>query len=568
MRVALYARYSSEHQKESSITDQFRNCEARATREGWTVTARYEDRAISGTTTERPGYQRMLAEAKAKQFDILLVDDFSRLSRDSMEAEQTRRRFVHWRVRLIGISDGIDTADKGHKMLSGFKSMMNEQFITDMKDKIARGMQGQALKGFHCGGRIYGYNLVPELHPTKTDPYGQPDRIGTKLAINPEQAKWVQWIFERYAEGMSPIKIVTELNRLKVPAPGAAYKRQYTRTPTWSAAALHGDLSRGTGLLNNPLYAGRYVWNRSRREKDPDTGHRAHIVKDKSEWIETPALHLRIIDADLWERVHGRRAAVSQGVAALRASLHCRARSTGAGPKYLFSGLLVCGQCGGKFVICESTKYACSTWRTRGEAVCSNSLKVSRKLVESVLLAAIQKDLFTDEGLAVFKQEMARLLADQRRTRRPDVAKATARLQAVEREIEHIMTAIKAGIFTVSTKVELERAEAERAALIQTVKGRTKLLDKVVTFLPNMEKRFKALIDDLITVTQPDVDKARGILRELVGGKIQLHAASDGTERYLTAELSGDYSGLVKLVLGPEINLVAVSRIERETRGL
>jgi hypothetical protein len=130
------------------------------------------------------------------------------------------------------------------------------------------------------------------------------------------------------------------------------------------------------------------------------------------------------------------------------------------------------------------------------------------------------------------------------------------------------MTAIKAGILTVSAKAKLERAEAERANLIQTVKGRTKLLDKVVTFLPNMEKRLKLLTDDLITVTQPQADKARGILRELVGGQIQLHAASDGAERYLTAELTGDYSGLVGLVLGPKIKLVAVSRIERETRGL
>ena len=498
----------------------------------------------------------------------MLVDDFSRLSRDAQEAEQTRKRFIYWNVRLIGVSDGIDTSAKGHKMLAGFKGIMNEQFIDDMRDKIARGMQGQALKGFHCGGRIYGYNLVPELHPTKTDPYGQPERIGTKLIINPEQAKWVRWIFERYAEGQSPLKIVNELNRQQIPAPGAAYQRNYRRTPTWSAAALHGELSRGTGLLNNPLYVGRYVWNRSRREKDPDTNRRSHSVRDQSEWIETPAPHLRIIDEDLWERVKARRAEVSQGVAALHASLQCRARSTGAGPKYLFSGLLVCGQCGGKFVICESIKYACSTWRTRGESVCSNSLKVSRKLVESVLLAAIQKDLFTDEGLAVFRQEIARLLADQRRTRRPDVEKATARLQVVEREIEHIMMAIKAGILTPSTKAELERAEAEQAALIQTVKGRTKLLDKVVTFLPNMEKRFKALIDDLITVTQPQVDKARGILRELVGGQIQLHATSDGAERYLTAELSGDYSGLVGLAVGPKLNLVAVSRIERETRGL
>jgi hypothetical protein len=57
-------------------------------------------------------------------------------------------------------------------------------------------MQGQALKGFHCGGRIFGYRLIPALHPTKTDPYGNPERIGTKLAIEPDQAKWVEWIFK------------------------------------------------------------------------------------------------------------------------------------------------------------------------------------------------------------------------------------------------------------------------------------------------------------------------------------------------------------------------------------
>jgi site-specific DNA recombinase len=92
------------------------------------------------------------------------------------------------------------------------------------------------------------------------------------------------------------------------------------------------------GLLCNPLYSGRHVWNRSRREKDPDANRKAHIMRDKSEWIEMPMPHLRIIDEELWERAKGRRIAVSQGVAALRASLHCRARSTGRNPKNLFSG--------------------------------------------------------------------------------------------------------------------------------------------------------------------------------------------------------------------------------------
>jgi site-specific DNA recombinase len=554
MRVALYARYSSEHQKESSIIDQNRNCEQRAAREGWTITARYEDKAISGTTAERPGYQQLLTDAKAKQFDVVLVDDFSRLSRDSSESEQTRRRLIHWGIRLIGVSDGIDTNTKNHEMLSGIKGVMNQAFISDLKDKISRGMVGKALKGYHLGGRTYGYKLVPELDPTRKDPYGQPARIGTKLAIDEDQAAWVRWIFARYADGMSPHKIVGELNRQHVPAPGATYRRASTRAPGWSIACIQGSPRLGTGFLNHQLYRGQAMWNRKRGEKDPDSQRKTQVPRDRTDWIETAAPHLRIIDDELWNRVQARRTGISQGVQALR-QVHSRANSTGRNPKYLFSGLLVCGMCGGKFVICSTHMYVCSTWRTRGETVCANALRVPRKLAESALLAAIQKDLFTPEGLDVFKQEIIRLLALHRRTRRPDVAKATARLQDIEREIAALITAIKQGIFSTSTKAELDRLEAEQTALTQTIKGRNKLHEKVVAFLPNMEQRFKAMIDDLVAVTQPEVDKVRNILRELVGQQIRLHPTSDGADRFLTAELSGDYEGLLTLACGQKILL-------------
>ena len=94
MKVALYARYSSENQREASIEDQYRNCEKRAVQEGWTVTHRYHDKAISGSTSERAGYQKLLSDAQARVFDILLVDDFSRLSRDQVESETVRRKLV------------------------------------------------------------------------------------------------------------------------------------------------------------------------------------------------------------------------------------------------------------------------------------------------------------------------------------------------------------------------------------------------------------------------------------------------------------------------------------------
>src|SRR5262249_61394503 len=119
MITALYARYSSEGQREASIEDQFRNCEGFVQREsGWKIVKRYCDKGISGTKDKegRDGYRAMLEAAKARQFDVLLVDDLSRLTRNEAELIQTRERLKFWRGAVIGGSGGVDTAQKGHKV--------------------------------------------------------------------------------------------------------------------------------------------------------------------------------------------------------------------------------------------------------------------------------------------------------------------------------------------------------------------------------------------------------------------------------------------------------------------
>ncbi|OAI47147.1 hypothetical protein AYO43_04940 [Nitrospira sp. SCGC AG-212-E16] len=112
------------------------------------------------------------------------------------------------------------------------------------------------------------------------------------------------------------------------------------------------------------------------------------------------------------------------------------------------------------------------------------------------------------------------------------------------------MDAIKKGILTTTTKVALERGEAERATLLQTVQGQRKNVAKVAAFSLNSIGRFKTLIDDLANVTQFQVDRARGMLRVLLGKEIVLHPTADGAARYLIAEVSGDYAGLLRLVAG------------------
>jgi hypothetical protein len=257
------------------------------------------------------------------------------------------------------------------------KGLMNDIFLDDLRERTHRGMVGQAMKGYHCGGRAYGYVLVPDLHPTKLDPYGHPTRIGTRLQQHPEQASVVRWIFERFADCWSPLKIVEDLNRRCVPPPGAAFRRHSTHLPTWCASALHGDVHQGTGLLNNPLYNGQHIWGRAQWVKHPDTKKKTRVLRDRKDWIITPAPHLKIIDDALWARVKARQAVIHRESAGVRAALKLRSTmSTGCGPKYLFSSLLVCGQCGHKFVIVDPRHYGCGGWQYRGQTVCSNTIKV------------------------------------------------------------------------------------------------------------------------------------------------------------------------------------------------
>ena len=549
MRVATYARYSSENQKETSLSDQLRNCATYAESAGWTLSHKYEDRAISGSVAARPGYQAMLRDAKARVFDVLLVDDFSRLSRDQVETETCRRKLVFWGCRIISISDGIDTNSKNHKMLSSFRGIVNDLFLDDLRDKTRRGMVGQVLKGFHGGGRAYGYILVPEYHPIERDPYDAPARIGTRLAIDPDQARWVKWIFEQYADGMSALRIVSELNRRGIPPPGRHFKRKSPHPAVWASSALFGNIKHGLGLLNNRLYHGEHVWGACRWGKDPDTGARRRVLCDEQDWTRLPAEHLRIVSDDLWERVKARQRDIRRDSVAIQTALHPQAR-TGSGPKYLFSSLVICGDCRRKFVIVDAKNYGCAGRARRGPSVCANAIRIPRAFMETRLLQAIAKDLFTEEGRTLFVKETTRLLTEQRRTQKPDHETATMRLHEVEQEIAHIMDAIKAGILTTTTKSALEAAEAQRATLLKAAQVPQPMDAKVSTFLPSAIGRFKTLIADLGSATQHQVDRARGVLRVLLGTQIILHPTADGDTRYLTAEISGDYSGLLRLATG------------------
>src|SRR5690242_12853539 len=117
---------------------------------------------------------------------------------------------------------------------------MNEIFLDDLREKVHRGLEGQAIKGRWTGGRVYGYALRAITDANRKDAYGQPEKIGTMLVVDSKQAEIVKWMFETYAAGDSCTTIARELNARGVSSPGSTWRRKVRRCGGWMGSAVRG----------------------------------------------------------------------------------------------------------------------------------------------------------------------------------------------------------------------------------------------------------------------------------------------------------------------------------------
>jgi site-specific DNA recombinase len=249
-KVALYARYSSENQKDSSIDQQMRLLMQRVEAEGWEIAGVYQDKALSGSNMMRPGVQALLSAALDKQFDIVLTESIDRLSRDQEDIAHMHKRFRHRGIAIITLIEGEIT-----ELHIGLKGTMSALYLKDLSRRVHRGIKELAIKGESSGGKSYGYDIVPRY-----DAKG--DRMSGERRINEEQAAIVRHIFEEYTKGKSPKKIAAQLNAEGIPAQGGR---------EWAASTIYGNRRRGTGILNNELYIGTQIWGKQSFFKDPDT---------------------------------------------------------------------------------------------------------------------------------------------------------------------------------------------------------------------------------------------------------------------------------------------------------
>ena len=185
MRAVIYARYSSDNQREASIEDQLEICRRYVHRLGWNFVRSYEDRAVSGASDKRPAYQQMLADAEAGQFDVVVSEALDRLGRRLSDVARLYDHLEFSGIHLHAVNIGAVTT-----MHVGLLGTMAQLYLSDLKEKTRRGQLGRALAGKIPGGKAYGYQLVD----------GQPG----ERRVDEAEALVVRRIFRDFAAGVSP----------------------------------------------------------------------------------------------------------------------------------------------------------------------------------------------------------------------------------------------------------------------------------------------------------------------------------------------------------------------------
>ncbi|MGE3955542.1 MAG: recombinase family protein [Vicinamibacterales bacterium] len=492
MKVAIYARYSSENQREASIEDQFRICREFARKQGWHIAGEYSDHAISGATLMRPGFQAMMSEALRGKVDVVLAEALDRFSRDQEDTAGLFKRLTFAGVGIVTLAEGDITF-----LHIGLKGTMNAMFLKELADKTRRGLRGRVELGKSGGGACFGYRIVRTF---KDGVVSTGER-----EIVAEESDIVQRIFKDYIAGISPKQIAKDLNREGLRGPRGAL---------WGPSTIYGNPKRGTGILHNELYIGRLVWNKLRYLKDPDTGKRVSRPNPEAEWVISQVPALRIVDDELWRAVQARYARVQKQWKTAEPGKRFRQFVR---PKYLFTGMTKCGVCGAGFVVYYRDRLGCFGTRERG--TCTNTLTIPRQEVEARVLKALQEKLlrkdFFEEFCREFTKEMNRLRMEQRAS----LSGAKRELERVRREIEKVIDAIVQGYASPELKARNDSLQERKEALMAQLAA----VDEPPPLLhPSLADLYRSKVEELAAALQREdtrleaSESLRGLVESIV----------------------------------------------------
>jgi site-specific DNA recombinase len=579
IRCAMYTRYSSDLQRPASSEDQIRNCRAGAREKGWTVLdafIRSDEEQTGRTMVGREGLADLmrLAKQRPRPFDCILIDDTSRLGRNLPDVLRICDTFMHYGVFIYFVSDRLDTRDESSRIVHLVKGYGDERYSKDLAKKIHRGQEGCILKGYTAGGSCYGYKNKYLRDPNQKGDHGEARVIGVEQEKVPEQAAVVVRIMEMRASGFSFSKIAKTLNAEGVAAPRRMYKGRIQNY--WVPSSIRE-------ITKNELYHGVRLWNRKHTELNPSDGTKIRRAKPQSEWVRIEVPELRIVSEELWEQVQQVNQRTKDKYYGRRQGGFNR---TEASRTYLFSGLMTCGLCGGKFSVIiggKRCRYGCTNHRFRN--TCTNKVTILRNRLEQQLISAISENLldarleqqrvqdFSTQLKATI--ELEEKLASEATSQAPRLKVERADL---EQQAGHLVDAIRqhgcsSFLSTELTQIESRMAEIDRLLTVKPTPKRTTFTDEqIAEFLRKecrdfcdslagdpefarreIQKRIKSLV--LTPKDTPDgaVLEVLGDVAQFRTGDVLVESPMEGiAEHYIGACIS-----LTGVRLDPSLSLAA-----------
>lgn len=352
--IAIYCRVSTEEQSENgySIDEQERLLEEWCKKMGYVIYKCYSDRGISGKNIkDRPALKELLSDAKAGKFDMVISWKINRVSRKLEDVLKIVNLLEKNNITFKSYSEPFETDTPAGRMQFQMMALIGEFERGTIAQNVKMGMIAKAKYGNWCGGRVLGYDLVPNNSPEE-------EKKGkNKLKINEKEAEIVRFIFNEYSKGKGYKAITNQINKL-------GYKTK-----------KGNDFSVGSirDILTNPVYIGeirynvRQNWSEKRRRNiNPNP-------------IRVKGKHEAIIDRELWDKVQlileskkGKPSRIYDG-------------------EYPLTGILRCPKCGAGMVISRTTNtladgskkriayYCCGNWKNKGTSVCnSNTIRVDK----------------------------------------------------------------------------------------------------------------------------------------------------------------------------------------------
>ena len=402
MTAVIYARYSSDSQREESIEGQIRECTAFAEKNGITVLRHYIDRAFSAKTDNRPEFQAMIKDSGKKLFDMIIVWKLDRFARNRYDSARYKAALKKNGVKVVSATEVISEGAEGiilESVLEGYA----EYYSADLSEKVIRGMTDNALKCKFNGGTLpTGYVIDSEQH----------------FQIDPLTAPYVLEAFKKYDAGYTMTQICNWLNEKGV---------KNTRGQPFSYNSIQH-------LLNNRRYMGEFRYR--------DT-----VIPDG-----IPA----IVPQDLFDRVQEKLAKNKKAPARHKAEddyllttkLFCG-----------YCGSYMCGESGTSHTGKVHHYYKCATVKKkRGDC---HKKPVNKAFIEDFIVHETMKEIRDDKVI----QAIVSTVMDLQEQENTQLPLYEQQLKEAETGINNLLNAIQQGILTPSTKSRLEELEAAKEDL-------------------------------------------------------------------------------------------------------